>query len=136
MTPGMHGTTFGGNPLACATAIAVIDEIRNTGLLAHVEEVGGYFLAELEHLKGKHEAITEVRGKGLMIGVELDSPDLAKQVLDDMLARHIILNRTSDTVLRFLPPYILERQHVDTAIAALDQILTTLAVPAGAQTHG
>ena len=136
ITPGMHGTTFGGNPLACATAIAVIDEIRNTGLLAHVEEVGTYFMQQLQTLADKHDCITKVRGKGLMIGVDLDSADLAKSVLAAMLAERIILNRTSDTVLRFLPPYILERAHVDTAIAALDSILTNAAVPAGAQTHG
>ena len=138
ITPGMHGTTFGGNPLACATAIAVIDEIKRTNLLAHVEEVGAYFRTRLEKLAGTHDCIKEIRGKGLMIGVELDSDTLAKQVLADMLAQRIILNRTSDVVLRFLPPYILERAHVDIAIAALDQILTTLTglnVPAAAGAH-
>ncbi len=124
ITPGMHGTTFGGGPLACAVAIAVIDEMTQTNLLAHVEEVGAYFMQQLRTLATRHSCISEVRGMGLMIGVELDSADLAKQVLADMLAQRIILNRTSDTVLRFLPPYILERQHVDTAIAALDSILT------------
>ncbi len=139
ITPGMHGTTFGGNPLACATAIAVIDEIKRAHLLEHIADVGGYFRQQLESLATRHDCIREVRGTGLMIGVELDSDTLAKQVLADMLAQHIILNRTSDTVLRFLPPYILERKHVDIAIAALDQILTTLtthAVPAGAQANG
>ncbi len=136
ITPGMHGTTFGGNPLACATAIAVIDEIKRTNLLAHVEEVGSYFRSRLTELAGKHDCIREIRGKGLMIGVEITSDTLAKSILEDMLAQRIILNRTSDTVLRFLPPYILKRTHVDTAIAALDEILTNIAVPAGAQAHG
>ncbi len=138
ITPGMHGTTFGGNPLACATATAVIDEIKRTNLLAHVEDVGTYFRTKLETLATTHECIKEIRGKGLMLGVELDSDTLAKQVLADMLSQRIILNRTSDTVLRFLPPYILERSHVDTAIAALDKILTslTVAAPAGAHTNG
>jgi acetylornithine aminotransferase/acetylornithine/N-succinyldiaminopimelate aminotransferase len=126
ITPGMHGTTFGGGPLVCAVAIAVIDEIRKTNLLDHVAEVGTYFMDELRSLAAKHPAIREVRGLGLMIGVELESEALAKQVASDMMAEHIILNRTSETVLRFLPPYILERQHVQTAVAALDTILTNL----------
>ena len=135
ITPGMHGTTFGGNPLACATAIAVIDEIKRTQLLAHVEEIGAYFRAQLEQLKTRHDCIAEIRGKGLMIGVEIASDTLAKSILEDMLTQRIILNRTSDTVLRFLPPYILERTHVDIAIQALDRILTSLSVPAHAGAH-
>jgi acetylornithine/N-succinyldiaminopimelate aminotransferase len=141
ITPGMHGTTFGGGPLVTAVAIAVIDEFKRTNLLAHIAEVGDYFRAQLETLATKHDAIQEIRGKGLMIGCELDSADLAKQVASELLARRIIINRTSETVLRFLPPYILERQHVDTLIAALDQILTQQtqtanAGAAGEQAHG
>ena len=132
---GMHGTTFGGGPLACAVAIAVIDTIEREGLLAHAAEVGEYFLAQLRSLATKHEAIVDVRGQGLMIGAELDSAELAKLTVAEMLKRHIIINCTSDTVLRFLPPYILERTHVDTAIAALDKILTQHgAAASGAQT--
>jgi len=121
---GMHGTTFGGGPLACAVAIAVIDTIERDGLLKHADEVGDYFLAQLRSLAARHEAIVDVRGKGLMIGAELDSAELAKLTVAEMLKRHIIINCTSDTVLRFLPPYILHRAHVDTAIAALDEIFT------------
>ncbi len=121
---GMHGTTFGGGPLACATAIAVIDAIESEGLLTHATEVGEYFMAQLRSLSAKHGTIVDVRGKGLMIGAELDSADLAKVIVAEMLRRHIVINCTSDTVLRFLPPYILERAHVNTAIAALDEVLT------------
>ena len=124
--PGMHGTTFGGGPLVCSVAIAVIDTIKKTGLLAHVEEVGGYFRERLDALRAKHEAITEVRGLGLMVGVEIESAELAIEIASAMMERRIILNRTSETVLRFLPPFILERKHVDLAIAALDEILTRL----------
>ena len=68
--------------------------------------------------------IIDVRGKGLMLAAELNSQDLAKHVVAEMLKRHIVINCTSDTVLRFLPPYILQRTHVDEAIAALEEILT------------
>lgn len=125
--PGMHGTTFGGGPLACAVAIAVIDEIEKAGLLAHATEVGDYFQEQLRGLAKKHDAIVDVRGKGLMVAAELDSAALAKLAVAEMLKRHILINCTSDTVLRFLPPYILERAHVDTAIAALDEIFTEYA---------
>jgi len=141
ITPGMHGTTFGGGPLACAVAIAVIDEIKRSRLLEHVTEVGTYFSDQLRILAKHHSCITEVRGAGLMIGVELDSAELAKTVAAEMLAQRIILNRTSETVLRFLPPYILERKHVDIAIAALDAILTSNAsyasqAASGEHAHG
>jgi acetylornithine/N-succinyldiaminopimelate aminotransferase len=122
--PGMHGTTFGGGPLACAVAIAVIDTIERDGLLAHVAEVGDYFQEQLHSLAKKHEAIVDVRGKGLMLAAELDSADLAKLTVQEMLKRRILINCTSDTVLRFLPPFILQKEHVDQAIAALDEIFT------------
>jgi acetylornithine aminotransferase/acetylornithine/N-succinyldiaminopimelate aminotransferase len=121
---GMHGTTFGGGPLACAVAIAVIDTIEREGLLNHVTEVGDYFQDQLKALTTRHDAIVDVRGKGLMLAAEVNSPDLGKHIVKEMLRRKIIINCTSDTALRFLPPYILQKQHVDTAIAALDEILS------------
>jgi len=122
-TPGMHGTTFGGGPLACAVAIAVIDTIKQERLLEHINEVGEFFHTELSTLATRHDCIIDVRGLGLMLGLELNSAELATQVTAQMMERRIILNRTSETVLRFLPPYLLERKHVETAITTLDEIL-------------
>jgi acetylornithine/N-succinyldiaminopimelate aminotransferase len=121
MHPGMHGTTFGGGPLACAVAIEflrVLDE-----LLDHVREIGNYFHGQLEELKAKHECIRDVRGLGLMLAMELDSADTAKAVVSTLLAKRILINRTHETVLRFLPPYIIQEKHVDEVIRALDSAL-------------
>ncbi|MES2393021.1 MAG: aspartate aminotransferase family protein [Acidobacteriota bacterium] len=123
-TPGMHGTTFGGNPLACAVAIAVIDTIKHDHLLDHVNDVGSYFKQQLESLQQKHSTVTAVRGLGLMLGLELNNADLAKAVHADMTTRRIVLNRTHETVLRFLPPFLITRAHVDQTIQALDELLT------------
>jgi acetylornithine aminotransferase/acetylornithine/N-succinyldiaminopimelate aminotransferase len=139
ITPGMHGTTFGGNPLACAVAIAVIDTIRRDNLLNHIQDVGSFFHEELTKLAARHDCIVDVRGIGLMLGVELNSEDLAKRVTAELMKRQIIINRTSETVLRFLPPFILERQHVETVIKALDEIVSATyagAAPVGEQSHG
>jgi acetylornithine aminotransferase/acetylornithine/N-succinyldiaminopimelate aminotransferase len=138
---GMHGTTFGGGPLACAVALAVIGVIEKEGLLAHATEVGDYFQERLRSLARRHDSIVDVRGKGLMIAAELDSAELAKSTVAEMLKRRILVNCTSDTVLRFLPPYIIERSHVDAAIQALDEIFTEhaaarAAIPSAGGSHG
>lgn len=135
-TPGMHGTTFGGGPLACAVAIAVIDTLKRENRLAHVTGVGEFFRTKLHELAEQHDCITDVRGMGLMLGLELNSAELAKRVAQQMMERRIIINRTSETVLRFLPPYILERQHVETTVNALDELLKASATFAGAASAG
>jgi acetylornithine/N-succinyldiaminopimelate aminotransferase len=123
MHPGMHGTTFGGGPLACAVAIEFLRELSE--LLDPVREVGGYFRAQLEWLKAKHSRIREVRGMGLMLAMELDSSDTAKAVVSTLLMKRILINRTHETVLRFLPPYIIQEKHVDEVLRALDSALTS-----------
>jgi acetylornithine/N-succinyldiaminopimelate aminotransferase len=133
--PGMHGTTFGGGPLACAVAIAVIDEMKRTSLLHHVTGVGDYFRQALSGLQAKHPSIVEVRGRGLMLAAQLDSAELAKTVLAQLLARNIIINRTDETVLRFLPPFILQKEHVDTTVQAIDEVLTGIEAAAGQQSQ-
>jgi len=121
MQPGMHGTTFGGGPLACAVAIEFLRQLDR--LLGHVAKLGKYFLAELQELQSKFGAIHSVRGMGLMLAIELDSAETAKAVVAQLLGQGILINRTHDTVLRFLPPYIIERKHVDEVIRALDRAL-------------
>ncbi len=134
-TPGIHGTTFGGGPLACAVACAVIDAMRQENLLTHVRETGTYFQTQLKSLAAKHPSITAVRGMGLMVGIEIESEELAKAIAAQMLERRILINRTSETVLRFLPPYVIERQHIHQVVEALDAVLTTAAVVTGATRH-
>jgi acetylornithine/N-succinyldiaminopimelate aminotransferase len=121
--PGLHGTTFGGGPLSCAVAIAVIDAIEQEGLLANIRDTGAYFKSQLHDLAAKHESVVDVRGMGLMLAMEMNSADLAKKIVAKMLERRILINRTSETVLRFLPPFVMGKEHVDLAISALNEIL-------------
>src|SRR5450631_1760705 len=123
MHPGMHGTTFGGGPLACAVAIEFLRILD--GMMGHIRELSDYFHAELETLKSKHSAIREVRGMGLMLGAELNSSETAKAVVGQLLQRGVLINRTHETVLRFLPPYIIEKKHVDQVIRELDSELSS-----------
>jgi acetylornithine aminotransferase/acetylornithine/N-succinyldiaminopimelate aminotransferase len=123
MHPGLHGTTFGGGPLSCAVAIEFLKQID--GLLPHIAEIGKYFRARLDQLGTKHASIRHIRGMGLMLAVDLNSAELAKNLTRHLLEEGIIVNRTQETVLRFLPPYIVRKRHVDTVIAALDAALKT-----------
>ena len=90
-------------------------------------DLGNYFKTRLSDLARKHGVIVDVRGLGLMLAIELDSADLAKQAVAEMLNRKILINRTSETVLRFLPPYILQKMHVDETVDALDQVFQNYA---------
>jgi acetylornithine/N-succinyldiaminopimelate aminotransferase len=122
--PGMHGTTFGGGPLACAVAVTVLEVLERERVLEHVVEVGNYFQQQLNVLKAKHAEVVTVRGMGLMVAAELNSAELAKTAVRQMLERGIIINRTHETVLRFLPPFVIGKEHVDQVVAALDEILS------------
>jgi acetylornithine/N-succinyldiaminopimelate aminotransferase len=123
MHPGMHGTTFGGGPLACAVAIEFLRQLD--GLLGHVSKLGKYFLAQLQELQAKHSAVKAARGVGLMLAIDIDSADSGKAIVGQLLQQGILINRTHDTVLRFLPPYIIEKKHVDEVIRALDRALSS-----------
>ncbi|HMK30535.1 MAG TPA: aspartate aminotransferase family protein [Terriglobales bacterium] len=120
--PGMHGTTFGGGPLACAVALKVLETIERQNLPAHNAEVGGYFRSRLEGLKAQHKFVREVRGAGLMLGAQVDTAGRAKAIVKEAMARGVILNRTNDKVLRFLPPFIISQQEIDRAIEVLEGV--------------
>jgi len=117
--PGMHGTTFGGGPLACRVGLEFMEILD--GLLPSIQQVGGYFHVLLNDLARKHSFVKEVRGFGLMLGVELTVP--GKQIVLDAMAEGLLLNCTHDTVLRFLPPYIATEKDVDAAVRILAKVL-------------
>jgi predicted acetylornithine/succinylornithine family transaminase len=121
---GMHGTTFGGGPLQCRLALKVIEIIERPGFLDQVREVGAYFRAQLEELRKEFVVIQEVRGDGLMLAAELCVP--GKGVVRQALQAGVIFNCTQEKVLRFLPPLITERRHVDELINVLRPILAAL----------
>jgi acetylornithine aminotransferase len=122
--PGTHGSTFGGNPLVTAAAVAVMRVILEEGILNHAEEMGEYLMGELELLQDKYSCITEVRGIGLMIGMELSVP--AGEIVKKALARGLLLNVAQDKVLRFVPPLVVTKQEVDRMIAILSGILAEM----------
>jgi acetylornithine aminotransferase/acetylornithine/N-succinyldiaminopimelate aminotransferase len=121
--PGMHGSTFGGGPLASAVACTVIDQIEKRKLLRSNRELGMYFVKQLERLQKKHDSIREVRGLGLMVAADLDSSDRAKEMVAALLKAGVIINRTHETALRFLPPYVIRKKHIDEVVDALDKAL-------------
>lgn len=119
--PGDHAATFGGGPLACAAAKASIEVILDEDLLSKSRENGKYFKSLLESLKDKYEMIKEVRGSGLMLGMELDMN--CAEMVDDMRNRGVLINCTADNVLRFVPPLVIGKEHIDTVISHLDDML-------------
>jgi acetylornithine/N-succinyldiaminopimelate aminotransferase len=120
ISPGMHGTTFGGGALACRVALEFYEMLDE--LMPQMNRVGEYFREQLRGLAGKYKFIKDVRGAGLMIGVELDRP--GKQMVLDGMSHGLLFNCTHDTVLRFLPPYILTEKEVDIAIRGLKKVFT------------
>ena len=116
--PGMHGTTFGGGPLACRVALEFLDILD--GLMPEIQKMGGYFHVELNALARKHSFVKEVRGFGLMLGVELTVP--GKQIVLDAMKEGLLMNCTHDTVLRFLPPYTVTEKEIDQALKVLGKL--------------
>ena len=126
LQPGMHGTTFGGNPVACAAGVAVLEEIEEKGLAAHATAVGAYFLARLKQLAAEFPAVVkEARGLGLMLALELHGE--ADPIVIAMRERGILVNATDKTVLRFVPPLVITEDEVEVAVAALREVLAGMA---------
>jgi acetylornithine/N-succinyldiaminopimelate aminotransferase len=123
LVPGDHGSTFGGQPLACAAALAVLDVLEDEDLMGRASDVGEHFLRGLRSLLARlPEKITEVRGVGLMIGVELAEPT-AKAVLKGLLERGVVANAVGDTVIRFLPPLVVTESDCEQVVEALGETL-------------
>ena len=119
--PGSHGTTFGANPVCCAAALAVLGVLIDGGVIENAARVGAYFRASLEDALAGRDDVAEVRGKGLMIGVELRRD--AKPIVRALLERGVVANATAGTVLRIIPPLILSEAEVDEGIAVLKEVL-------------
>ena len=121
LVPGKHASTFGGNALVCAAAVAVIEAIEQENLLENAAELGRYTKDKLEQLKQKHSIIDSIRGVGLMIGIQLTGP--GKEIVDKCLEKGLRINCTQGTVLRLMPPMIATKDQIDQAIEILDTVL-------------
>ena len=119
--PGDHGSTYGGNLLACRAALVFLDELTTNGLLDHVSRVGAYLGSRLRELGARDASVKEVRGAGLIWGIELAKP--AAGVVQAAFDRHLLINRTSDTVVRLLPPFVITEREVDEALPLLEAAL-------------
>ncbi len=123
--PGDHASTFGGNPLATAAGVAALNAILDEGMLENCRKVGEYFVNKLEELKKRFAFIREVRGKGLILGIELKMEGGA--IVRDMMERGILINCTMGNVLRFLPPLIVTQEEVDRVVTTLEEVFKGMA---------
>ena len=128
-TPGDHGSTFGGNPLAAAVGQAALELLEREQLARRAHEQGVYLMAQLGKLG--HPAIIDIRGKGLLIGVEID-PGFAsaREVCEGLMAEGILSKDTHGTVVRFAPPLVIEREQIDFAVTAMRRVLAALSAKA------
>jgi acetylornithine/succinyldiaminopimelate/putrescine aminotransferase len=118
--PGDHASTFGGNPLATAAGVAALTTILEEGMLENCQKIGDYFISQLEEIKKKFSFVQEVRGKGLILGMELKID--GSSIVKEMLKKKILINCTMGNVLRFLPPLIVTKEEVDRVVKALEEV--------------
>jgi acetylornithine/succinyldiaminopimelate/putrescine aminotransferase len=121
LVPGTHGSTFGGNPIACAAALAVFDALEEDGVMANGAEVGTYLISRLREIATSCTNVREVRGAGMIIGVALKHE--AKPVVDACFSERLVVNGTADSVLRLLPPLVLTREEADAGLAIIERAL-------------
>jgi len=121
---GAHATTFGGTPIVTAAALAVVQTIEKEGLIDHCQRIGAYFKDQLRILQAKRSIISDVRGKGLLLGMELEGK--ADKVVTACMQKGFLVNCIQEKVLRFAPPLIVEKADIDTLIACLDEVLAEL----------
>jgi predicted acetylornithine/succinylornithine family transaminase len=121
ISPGQHGTTFGGGPLACRVALEFLAIVEEEKLLENVNKVGAYLQQELKEVVEKKAAAIGVRGRGFIQGIQLEIP--ARPIVDAALAEGVLFNSTQDTVVRFLPPFLMEEKHIDKGIRVLKKLL-------------
>ncbi len=119
--PGDHAATFGGNPLVCTGAIAVLTELLDNKLLEHTKKVGVYLETKLNELKNKYKSITEIRGLGLMLGIELSIP--AGEIVTKCRENGLLLATAGSSVIRFVPPLIVTKENIDKAVNILDSVM-------------
>jgi acetylornithine/succinyldiaminopimelate/putrescine aminotransferase len=124
--PGEHGSTMGGNPLACAAGYATVKFIIDNDVPGKVGAVGERLIAGLKKLKGKYPFITDVRGRGLLVAMEFSS-DIAQSLVMACLERGLLVNRVKPNALRFMPPLIIGNKEVDEALGVLDRALASVA---------
>ena len=122
--PGDHASTFGGNPLATAAGLAVIKTFIEDEIPRRAEEMGKYFREKLLELQTKYSPIKEIRGAGLMIGVEIEFG--GQEIVQSCLNKGLLINCTAGNVLRFLPPLIIGRQEIEQSITVLDEVMAQL----------
>jgi predicted acetylornithine/succinylornithine family transaminase len=120
--PGDHASTFGGNPLASAAGVAALTAILEEGMLENCRKMGDYFLSELDSMKNRFPFIKEVRGKGLILGMELNID--GSSIVKEMLQKRVLINCTMGNVLRFLPPLIVTQEEIDQVVTALEEVFT------------
>ncbi|MDY0379365.1 MAG: aminotransferase class III-fold pyridoxal phosphate-dependent enzyme, partial [Defluviitoga tunisiensis] len=119
-SPGDHASTFGGNPLACAVGKTVMNIVSEDSFLENVQIQGNYFKSELLRLKEKYHCIEKIKGKGLMIGCELNV-DKAYNVVQVALEKGLLINAVSNNILRFVPPLIVTKKDISVAVDILDE---------------